>query len=107
MLRVRATGTRMFQVDFRQQEPGRSRPLSYRADIPLEDRPDWQDVRVPFGDVDGTWRGRSIPDATFVPAQATTVGLYIFDGEDGPFRLEIDRIEAYHDHQRGTVNESE
>ena len=40
LLRVRATGTRRFDVDFRQQEPGRSRPLSYRADIPLDDLPD-------------------------------------------------------------------
>ena len=94
-LRLRATGNRTFKVDLRQVESGRRSSLAYRADIPLAGHGDWEEVRVPFAAFAGSWRGERVHGATLEPEQVTHLGLFIYDGQDGPFRLEIDHIATY------------
>ena len=56
----------------------------------------WQDVRLPFASFLPSFRGRPVSDAAPLDlARVTTVGLLISDRQIGPFRLELERIEAY------------
>ena len=56
---------------------------------------EWQDVTVPFEELQPTFRGRLLEDCPPLdPSRVTSVGLMISDRQAGPFRLEIARIEV-------------
>jgi hypothetical protein len=42
-------------------------------------------------------RGRPVPNARWVPSDASSLGLILSDGRDAPFRLEVRQIEACRD----------
>ena len=50
---------------------------------------------LPFGRFRPHFRGRWLDGPALDPGAVTSLGLMIYDGLDGPFRLEVDRIEAY------------
>lgn len=97
MVRLRGSDARAFKLDLRQARAGRNRWLAYRADIPMEGHGDWEEVRIPFAAFSASWRGQLVDGANLDPGQVTGLGLFIYDGRDGPFRLEVDRIETYRD----------
>jgi NADH dehydrogenase [ubiquinone] 1 alpha subcomplex assembly factor 1 len=92
LLRVRTSGKRSFKLDIRQTE-GRS--LAYRAPLQIAEGDGWQDVKVPFRAFSATWRGRAIRSSSFNPAAANQLGFFIYDGQDGPFHLEVARVTTY------------
>ena len=47
-----------------------------------------------FGDPERSSRGRPVPGAAWNSANATSLGLILADGRDGPFRLAVSRIEV-------------
>lgn len=56
----------------------------------------WTRVRVPFRELEPTFRGRRVLDApAFDPKRVTSVGLILADERAGPFRLELRRIAAW------------
>lgn len=89
-LRVRGGG-RTFQVEVDDDTP--QRDLSRRAPFATSD--DWQTVRVPFTALEATVRGEPVTVAPLDRASVERVGLFIADGQDGPFRLEVGAIRAY------------
>ena len=97
VVRLRTDGKRSFKIDLRQSAPARTRALSFRAPIRTDANEGWQEVKVPFSAFKASWRGRAIPSAKLNVAAATQLGLYIFDGKDGPFRLEVESVSTYVD----------
>jgi monofunctional biosynthetic peptidoglycan transglycosylase len=66
---------------------------AYWADFdPPADAPG--EVRIPLDRFRPRFRGRWLSGPPLDPARVTRVGLMCYDGRDGPFRLEVHRIEA-------------
>ena len=92
-LRVRGGG-RTFEVEVDDgTRDRRGRQVSRRATF--ETSEDWQTVRVPWSAFETSVFGEPVDAAPLDPAAVMAFGLYIIDGQDGPFRLEVDRIAAY------------
>ena len=93
-LRIRGNG-RTFEVGVDDGTRTRSwgRRVSRRA--PFDTGEDWTWVRVPFSSLGSTVFGRLVqaPDIDLGAVQGFS--LFIVDGIDGPFALEIDEIRAY------------
>ena len=90
-LRVRGGG-RPFEIDLDDGTRRFGRRVSRRAPFPTTE--DWQTVRVPFAALQTSIFGQPVEAAPFDPSALREVGLYILDGRDGPFRLEVDWIRA-------------
>jgi hypothetical protein len=67
--------------------------VSRRAAFPTT--ADWTIVRVPVTALRSTIFGRAVNAPPIDLARIRSVGLYILDGRDGPFWLELDYIKAY------------
>lgn len=93
-LRVRGGG-RTFEVELDDGTSDQGRQVSRRA--PFETTDAWQTVRVPFADLETSVFGEPVEAPPFDAAEVEALGLYIIDGQDGPFRLEVDWIRAYQD----------
>jgi uncharacterized surface protein with fasciclin (FAS1) repeats len=63
----------------------------------------WQEVKVPFSEFKGSFRGTDLPDAVLNPAAIQRVGILLADKQDGPFALEIDWIRTYGKGQGGVT----
>jgi monofunctional biosynthetic peptidoglycan transglycosylase len=85
---------------------GRRYKLNLRTD-PASEGVTWQayfdtrpgareEVDLLFGAFVPTYRGRQVPDAgPLDPARIATVGFLVADGQDGPFRLEVQAIGGF------------
>ncbi len=51
-------------------------------------------VRIAFADLEATVFGQRVDVPPFDPARLDAVGLFMADGQDGPFRLEVRTITA-------------
>jgi NADH dehydrogenase [ubiquinone] 1 alpha subcomplex assembly factor 1 len=91
-LRVRGNG-RSFEVELGDGTQGFRRNVSRRAAFPTT--ADWTIVRVPVTALRSTIFGRAVNAPPIDLARIRSVGLYILDGRDGPFWLELDYIKAY------------
>jgi NADH dehydrogenase [ubiquinone] 1 alpha subcomplex assembly factor 1 len=76
---------------------GRYEP-SYWAEFQTRDG-EWMTVDVPFSRFRPRWRGRWLDGPALDPGAIDGLGLMIYDGRDGPFRLEVDWIRAYRPRQ--------
>lgn len=91
-LRVRGSG-RQFEVELDDGERAYGRTVSRRA--PFATSAEWTVVRVPFSALRSTIFGRAV-NAPFIDvARIRSMGLYMADGQDGPFRLEVDYVRSY------------
>lgn len=91
-LRVRGNG-RPFEVELDDGMRGYGRTVSRRASFPTT--PEWTVVRVPFSALRSTIFGQPVQAPPIDLARIRGVGLYMVDGQDGPFRLEVDVIRSY------------
>ncbi len=91
-LRVRGSG-RQFDVEIDDGTRTYGRTISRRA--PIATTADWTTVRVPFSALRSTIFGRAVNAAPLDVAHIRGVGLYVADGKDGTFRLEVDYIRSY------------
>lgn len=91
-LRVRGSG-RPFEVELDDGLRGSGRSVSRRAAFPTS--AEWSVVRVPFSVLRSTIFGREVNAAPIDLSRIRGVGIYIADGQDGPFQLEVDYIRAY------------
>ena len=90
-LRVRGGG-RTFQVEVDDGTQRDHRDVARRAEFSTSD--DWQTVRVPFSSLEATVHGEPIDAEPLALDAVESVALYIADGQDGPFELEVDWIRA-------------
>ena len=91
--RVRGDG-RTYQMRLGSDARYRGMEVSFMAEFETE-KGKWTEVKVPFGDLVGSFRGRSLPDEDFNPAVVRRLGLLLADKKAGDFKLEVDWIRAY------------
>ncbi|MEM1270559.1 MAG: CIA30 family protein [Bacteroidota bacterium] len=91
-LRVRGGG-RTFELDVGQGTRDRGREVN-RVGL-FETTAEWKTVRVPFDTLETSAHGKPVDVAPLDRAAIESIGIYIADGKDGPFRLEVDWMRAY------------
>lgn len=91
-LRVRGSG-RSFEVEVSDGTRYRGRTVSRRASF--ETSSEWTTVRVPFSAFRSSIFGQRVDAGPVDVSRIRAVGLYILDGKDGPFELEVDEIRVY------------
>ena len=91
-LRVRGGG-RTFEIDVDDGTRSRGREVNRRGPIPTRDS--WTTVRIPFDALQPSAHGEPVTVDALNRASVRSIGIYIIDGQDGPFRLEVDWIRAY------------
>ena len=96
-LRVRGNGRR-FDVELDDGSRGYGRNVSHRASFATT--AEWTVVRVPYGALRSTILGQKVNVPPIDLSRIQSVGLYMADGKDGLFRLEVDYIRAIADDGR-------
>ena len=91
-LRVRGGG-RTFELDVDDGTRSRGREVNRRGPVPTSDS--WETVRVPFASLEETAHGNPVSVASVDLSALQSIGIYIIDGQDGEFRLEVDWIRTY------------
>lgn len=91
-LRVRGSG-RPFEVELDDGARRFGRTVSRRAPVPVST--EWTVVRVPFGALRSSIFGQAVNAPPIDLAHIRSVGLYMLDGRDGPFSVEVDYIRSY------------
>lgn len=91
-LRVRGSG-RQFQVEVDDGTSAYGRRVSRRA--PFATSAEWALVRVPFSALRSTIFGRTVNAPDIDVARVQGVGLYMADGQDGAFWLEVSAVRSY------------
>ena len=69
--------------------------VSYRTNF--DSGNGWQEARIPFDNMDVSWRGRPLSKAEH-PLQKSkirSIEFMIYDKNDGPFKLQVDWIKSY------------
>lgn len=74
----------------------RGRQISYWAEFPTQAGV-WTTVNIPFSRFTPRSRGYQLDGPALDPGRITGMGLMIYDGLDGPFALQLDRVRAYSD----------
>ena len=90
-MRVRGGG-RTFELDVDDGTRRLFRPVSRRGAFPTS--AEWQVVRVDFAALHTSVYGRAVSAAPLAPEAVRSLSLFILDGQDGPFDLEVDWIRA-------------
>lgn len=91
-LRVRGGG-RTFELDVDDGTRSRGREVNRRGPFPTSRS--WETVRVPFDALTESAHGEPVRVDPIDLSAVASIGIYIIDGKDGPFRLEVDWIRAY------------
>lgn len=91
-LRVRGGG-RTFALNVDDGTRSRGREVTRRGPVPTSDS--WETVRVPFASLEESAHGEPVSADPLDRSAVQSIGIYIIDGNDGPFRLEVDWIRAY------------
>lgn len=93
LLKVRGDG-RTYEVRLESDARDRGRVVSFSGKIETK-AGQWHQVKVPFAELRGGWRGRDLPDAVFKPSVIGQVGIILADKKEGPFKLEVEYIRTY------------
>ena len=93
LLLVKGDG-REYQIRVESDAVFRGMPVSFSGTFPTK-AGEWQQVKVPFLEFKGGWRGRDLPDEKLNPAAIGRIGLLLGDKKQGPFALEVDWIRTY------------
>ncbi len=91
--RVKGDG-RTYQMRLASDARYRGMEVSFAADFATK-KDEWIEVRVPFDQFVGGWRGRSLKDEVFNPSTVQRLGLILADKKPGPFQLEVDWLRTY------------
>lgn len=91
-LRVRGGG-RPFTLSVEDGTRSWGRQVNRLATFPTDDT--WTVVRIPFASLASSAHGEPVRVAPLDLSAVQSIGVYIMDGVDGPFRLEVDWIRAY------------
>jgi NADH dehydrogenase [ubiquinone] 1 alpha subcomplex assembly factor 1 len=91
--RVKSDG-RVYKATFRTDARKGWREVSFQAPLPVGSERDWVDVTVPFNDLKPSVFGRPVRGAKFDPSKVQSIGIILADGQDGPFRLQVESMEV-------------
>ena len=92
-LRVKSDG-RAYRLRFRTNVTYRGRRIAFQKPISVSRAGEWDTVTVTLDNMRASLFGRSIRGAKFVPGDVVETGIILADGQDGPFRLEVDWIKV-------------
>ena len=69
--------------------------VSYRSNFTSGNG--WQEVRVPFDEMEVSWRGRPLSkeEHPLIKSKIRSIEFMIYDKQDGPFKLLVDWIKSY------------
>lgn len=70
------------------------RRIAFRSALVGAPEGEWGDGILSFNTLKASIWGRPVPEAVFDPAEVVEIGLIIYDGNDGPFEMQLKRIEA-------------
>lgn len=90
-MRVKSDG-RSYKLRFRTDVTWRGRRIAFQKPIQSSKMGEWETVTVTLDNMRASLFGRTVSGANFDPAQVVEIGVILADGQDGPFRLEIDWI---------------
>lgn len=91
--RVKGDG-RTYQVRFGTEARFRGMEVSFMAEFKTE-KDKWTEAKVPFSDFTGSFRGMTLKNEKFNPAEIRRIGLLLADKKAGPFDLKVDWIRTY------------
>ena len=85
---------RAYSITLRTNVTSWGRRIAFRG--PIVGAPDaaWGEGIVKFDTLKASIWGRPVPGAEFDPSEVVEIGVIIYDGEDGPFQMQLERIEA-------------
>ena len=93
LLKVKGDG-RTYSIRLESTATYRGMPISFSGDFTPE-AGKWQQIKIPFTELKGGWRGMDLPDKEFDPSVVRKMGLLIGDKVTGPFNLEVEYIRTY------------
>ncbi len=93
LLRVKGDG-RTYQARLATDALFRGMEVSFAAEFATK-KGEWIEVKVPFANFKGSFRGLDLPKETLDPAKVRRVSILLGDKKQGPFELEIDFIHTY------------
>ena len=93
LLKVKGDG-RTYSIRLESSATYRGMPISFSGNFTPE-AGKWQQIKIPFSDLKGGWRGMDLPDKQFDPSIVRKLGLLIGDKVSGPFNLEVEYIRTY------------
>ena len=93
LARVRGDG-RTYQMRLGTDARFRGMEVSFMAEFETV-KGKWTEVRVPFDDFVGSFRGMKLKNEKFDPSKIERLGLLIADKKSGPFELQVDWIRTY------------
>jgi len=93
LLKVKGDG-RTYSMRLESTATFRGMPVSFSGEFSTQ-AGEWQQVKIPFSEFKGGWRGRDLPDEVLDPSVIREAGLLIGDKKAGPFSLEVDYIRTY------------
>ena len=85
---------RRYSMTLRTNVTSWGRPVAFRADLHDGPKGEWGDGILRFEELKASIWGRAVRGASFDPAEVREISFIIYDGEDGPFHLDVKRIEA-------------
>ena len=93
LLKVKGDG-RSYNMRLESTATFRGMPVSFSGEFSTK-AGEWQQIKIPFSEFRGGWRGRDLPDEVLDPSVIREAGLLIGDKKAGPFSLEVDYIRTY------------
>ncbi len=93
VFRIRTDG-RAYELTAADAAAGRDRRVAHQGPIPAIGGSDWEEVSVDLTALDASIFGRPVVVDPFDPAAAVEIGIILADGQDGPFRFDLDWIQA-------------
>lgn len=91
--RVKGDG-RTYQMRFSTDARYRGMEVSFKADFKTK-KGEWTEVKVPFSQFKGSFRGMSLAKEKFNPGKIQRIGMLLGDKKAGPFELQVDWIRTY------------
>ncbi|WP_256618837.1 CIA30 family protein [Parvularcula maris] len=85
---------RSYELIFQTKEAFKGRPVTYRTGLTVGEHSGPVTASAPLTAMKSTVFGRQVPAAPFDGAGAVEMGIMLADGQDGPFRLEVRKIEV-------------
>ncbi len=85
---------RIYSMTLRTNATSYRRRIAFRSSLEGAPEGEWGDGILSFDTLRASIWGRAVPDAVFDPSEVVEIGLIIYDGKDGPFEMQLKRIEA-------------
>lgn len=91
-LRLKGDG-RQYRLTLRDNKQVRGRSVSYQAGFSTSPKGQWQNVRIELNGLRASLFGRPMAVGEVDLGSVWSIGIIIADGQDGPFALQLDKLE--------------